>query len=271
MLKTRIITALILGALVISAVFHPSHIFFSLLVSAFVLFGAWEWSVLAGLKLPFLRLIYAMSVLLATLGLTSLEGLFPITLLLLPVNIFWVFTFLWLIFGPSPEVQKITIFQGTIRLFLGYLLLASAALGLLTLKQESAGLLMYVLGIAWVADIGAFFTGRQWGHVKLAPTLSPGKSWEGAVGGIVLVGLYALSTVALFELADTQVIVAFVIATFTSAVFSIIGDLYESYIKRKANKKDSGTLLPGHGGVLDRIDSMLASVPVFVFVFYLIK
>ena len=107
MLKTRIITALILGALVISAVFHPSHIFFSLLVSAFVLFGAWEWSVLAGLKLPFLRLIYAMSVLLATLGLTSLEGLFPITLLLLPVNIFWVFTFLWLIFGPSPEVQKI--------------------------------------------------------------------------------------------------------------------------------------------------------------------
>ena len=130
---------------------------------------------------------------------------------------------------------------------------------------------MYVLGIAWVADIGAFFTGRQWGRVKLAPTLSPGKSWEGAVGGMVLVGLYTLSAIALLELADTKVIAAFVMATLTSAVFSIIGDLYESYIKRKANKKDSGTLLPGHGGVLDRIDSMLASVPVFVFVFYLIK
>ena len=219
MLKTRIITALILGALVISAVFHPSLMFFSLLVSAFVLLGAWEWSVLAGLKLPFLRLIYAMSALLAALGFSWLEKLFPITLLLLPVNIFWVFTFVWLIFGPRPEVQKITIFQGTTRLILGYLLLASAGIGLLTLKQESAGLLMYVLGIAWVADIGAFFTGRQWGRVKLAPTLSPGKSWEGAVGGIVLVGLYTLSAIALLELADTKVIAAFVMATLTSAVF----------------------------------------------------
>ncbi len=118
------------------------------------------------------------------------------------------------------------------------------------------------MSIVWVADIGAYFTGRRWGRRKLAPAISPGKTWEGALGALLLVAAYGVAGAWWFTAspADGAVLLAVVLV---AGSVSIVGDLFESLLKRAAQRKDSGTLLPGHGGVLDRIDSLTAAMPVF--------
>jgi phosphatidate cytidylyltransferase len=153
-----------------------------------------------------------------------------------------------------------------IELFLSMVLLWICVHGLIFLHQhfEQGGwILLYLLTLVWVADIGAYFSGRKFGKHKLAPGISPGKTWEGVVGGIILnlgwmLIVFAISNgwgIALWQ---------FLLIGLATSMISVIGDLYESILKREASVKDSGKLLPGHGGVLDRIDSLIAATPVFV-------
>ena len=167
---------------------------------------------------------------------------------------FWLFIAVpWLVLGwsaRSPLLLAAT----------GWILLVPTWLALARLQPEP-GRLLAVLGIIWIADTAAYFTGRTWGRHKLAPDISPGKTWEGVAGAVVAVAVYyvALGNVARdwtgLQSAGGAALFAGVM------LMSVVGDLFESWIKRQAGVKDSGTLLPGHGGVLDRIDSMTSSLP----------
>jgi phosphatidate cytidylyltransferase len=125
------------------------------------------------------------------------------------------------------------------------------------------GMLLYLFSLVWLADIGAYFSGRKFGKHKLAPTISPGKTWEGLVGGLLanlvwIIGIYQLSSG--WGLGFPQ----FLLISLATSLISVVGDLFESILKREAGVKDSGKLLPGHGGVLDRVDSVIAAAPIFV-------
>lgn len=268
MLKQRIITAVVLGALVIWAVFHPANIYFLILLATLTFLGSWEWFALTSLNSVPGRILYCLTSSAISIALILNINTLPLTELLIPVASLWFLILLWLAFGPSPVRTVFSKPAQFVRLFIGLLLLVSTAVAMISLRNESASLLMYVLGIAWVADIGAFFVGRQWGRRKLAPGLSPGKSWEGAAGGLALVGIYAALGLMALKTEGNYSPLVFIIATLLSAVISIVGDLYESYLKRQAGVKDSGVILPGHGGILDRIDSLLASTPVFACILF---
>lgn len=182
----------------------------------------------------------------------------------------WVAIFGYLLYyrfsGQWSLVQRIWQF------FLGTTLLWICVHGLAFIHQDfSQGgwLLLYLLSLVWVADIGAYFSGRNFGKRKLAPSISPGKTWEGVVGGIILNLGWML---IIFQLSGGWDIAfwQFLLIGLTTSIISVVGDLYESILKREALVKDSGKLLPGHGGVLDRIDSVIAATPVFITGLYVV-
>jgi phosphatidate cytidylyltransferase len=147
-----------------------------------------------------------------------------------------------------------------VRWLCGPLVMIPAYMALLSLYAYAPAILLFALAVVWAADMGAYFTGRRFGRVKLAPRISPGKTWEGAIGGLAAVVLLLLVTrLAGLEM-DVAVLIPFCLAV---ATLSIVGDLTVSMFKRNAGVKDSGTLFPGHGGVLDRIDSVAAAAPLF--------
>ncbi len=153
-----------------------------------------------------------------------------------------------------------------LQFFLGFSLLWICVHGLVFIHQhfdQGGWILLYLLTLVWVADIGAYFSGRKFGKHKLAPGISPGKTWEGVAGGIILNLGWML---IVFQISNGWNITLwqFLIVGLATSIVSIVGDLYVSILKREASVKDSGSLLPGHGGVLDRIDSVIAATPVFV-------
>ena len=157
-------------------------------------------------------------------------------------------------------------------LAVGVLALVPAFAALIELRAGHPGLLLAVLGTAWISDSAAYLVGRRFGRRKLAPSISPGKTWEGVAGALVAVAVYALAWVALGApdnrwLGGPLAIPALAAVLLALAVVGIIGDLFESLIKRQAGVKDSGNLLPGHGGILDRIDAPVAMLPLAVLAF----
>ncbi len=144
-----------------------------------------------------------------------------------------------------------------------------AMLSLFTLYRALAlpepWLLLYFLSLVWITDSGAYFAGKMFGRHKIAPTISPGKTYEGFVGGLVCALAFTLLS-ALWINLDWP----WVVASMAASVVSIVGDLYLSYLKRMAGIKDSGSLIPGHGGILDRVDSLLSAAPVFVFILFVL-
>ncbi len=144
---------------------------------------------------------------------------------------------------------------------LGWLLLLPAGLALLYLREQGTGLLLGAIALSAVADSAAYFAGRAFGRHKLAPRISPGKTWEGAVGAGIAIGLFALVVGGYFS-CDGRCLLGLIAASGLLFVLSIEGDLFESWCKRVAGVKDSGNILPGHGGVLDRVDSHLAVLPI---------
>jgi phosphatidate cytidylyltransferase len=150
---------------------------------------------------------------------------------------------------------------GTPALLMGWVVLAPAGAALAWLGAMP-GLLLSLLAIVWIADTAAFFAGRRFGRRKLAPTISPGKTWAGVIGGLVAVALYvALKQIGGFAGQGPLAGAAGWLLALAIAVLSVLGDLFESLVKRHAGAKDSGTLLPGHGGVLDRIDGLTSTLP----------
>jgi phosphatidate cytidylyltransferase len=149
----------------------------------------------------------------------------------------------------------------------GLVVLEGALVAIVALQARAPALALAAMAIVWIAVTAAYFAGRRFGRHKLAPQISPGKSWEGAYGGVAAVVVYALLLVPLASRAgvrsagDASSIVLWIVFAVVLVALSIIGDLHESLLKRRAGVKDSGTLLPGHGGVLDRTDALLAAMP----------
>ena len=166
--------------------------------------------------------------------------------------LWWLVALIWIFFYPTP-------IPTVVRWLGGALVLVPLFNALVVLYHASPLILLGALLIVWAADTGAFMAGKLFGRVKLAPRISPGKTWEGVIGGLVLVGMLALA-VAWYTNATVPVFVPFCLAV---ACASVVGDLTVSMFKRTAGIKDSGSLFPGHGGVLDRIDSVAAAAPLF--------
>ncbi len=271
MLRQRILTALVLVPLVVWGIIALPSTWLALLFGLFVAQGGWEWSRLMRLESGAVRLAYVALVLTGMVGGWYLFILGGETWLALPVlSLFWwLLALVWVLTFPRTATRWSHPFvQGVI----GLLVLLPAWVAVVGLHASHDGLgpwlVMYMLSLIWVADSGAYFGGRRFGRRKLAPAVSPGKSWEGVFSALVLTGLYALLAASLFGLSGKQW-PAFVVLSLVTVMFSILGDLAESMFKRQAGVKDSGTLLPGHGGVLDRIDSITSAAPVFVVGFWL--
>jgi len=253
MLRQRVITALVAAAILLLILYVLPTLAARLCIAAIFVGSAWEWSGLLALGSTAYRLGYV-----AIIGLLQLAAfLFVPTMLsyefVLGVAIaWWLAAFGWTFFFPTP-IPAVVGWGG------GALVLVPAYLALDWLYQQSPTLLLFMLIIVWAADSGAYFAGRKFGRVKLAPAISPGKTWEGVVGGLLAVLLVAAVRSAVTG-DDPAVLVPFCIAV---ALLSIIGDLTVSMFKRNAGVKDSGTLFPGHGGLLDRIDSVTAAAPLF--------
>ncbi|MGY2187556.1 phosphatidate cytidylyltransferase [Pseudomonas sp. MAG733B] len=259
MLKQRIITALILLPIALCGFFLLEGTGFALFIGLVVTLGAWEWARLAGFDAQPMRIAYAAVVALMLLIMHILPGLAP---WVLGASVIWwgIATYLVLTYPRSSEHWA----SAACKLVIGLLILLPAWQGLVEIKKYPLGnwLIMAVMVLVWGADIGAYFSGRAFGKRKLAPLVSPGKSWEGVYGGLalslvitVLVGFFRDWTVAeLFKGLICAAVIVFI---------SVVGDLTESMFKRQSGIKDSSNLLPGHGGVLDRIDSLTAAIPVF--------
>lgn len=262
-MNQRVVTALILTPLAIAAVlFMPTPAFMAL-VALFFLTGLWEWTRLAGMhgrpaRMLFVAAHAAAMAWLARYGWQHLFG--PIALVGVA---WWLLAVAWLArydfaSGPRPRNRWLKLATGTLAV-----LPAWCALALLhAVPQVGPVWTLFAMALVWAADTGAYFAGRRFGRRKLAPRISPAKTWAGAVGGVAATLLLAVAAAPLLGV-PWNALHRLLLLVLLAVIASIVGDLFESLVKRHAGAKDSSALIPGHGGVLDRIDSLLAALPVF--------
>jgi phosphatidate cytidylyltransferase len=276
MLKQRIITAVILVLAFLAAVLWLPLRAQALVFGGVAALGAWEWAALSGWHRPFSRVVYTLLTIacFATLWIVCQLDATPTREAVQPyigsACLFWSATTLLVERYPASAVLWRSV---VVRSLMGWLMMAATWLSvvyLLTLSYGAVLVILLILIVA-VADIGAYFVGHAWGQHKLAPRVSPGKTWEGLWGGVACVLL--LSFVVIYFRAaqfDHLAPASIVIVALACAGASVLGDLTVSMVKRECGVKDSGSLLPGHGGVLDRIDSICGTAPVFALALMLI-
>ncbi len=288
MLIQRIITALVLAAVVILAVFELPTIYFSLFIAVITLAAAWEWLDLTGIDKLSNKLLFLASLVLPMLGVTYWTVFLELMgellewpeiknysdalewLVIAPV-LFWILM-MTLIRQASPQLLSMQI-KPSVERFIGWLVLLSAWMFLSKLRAYyGSSMVLYFLALIWFADIAAYFVGKKWGKDKLAPEVSPGKTVQGMYGAL---GSAVISAIALRlyyglsgldqEGSELVILMAIdlIILSVLTVLVSIYGDLFFSLMKRRKGVKDSGSLLPGHGGILDRIDSVIAAAPFF--------
>ncbi len=267
MLKQRLITAAILIPLIIICVLKAPTEVVAIIFAIIIMTAAWEWGALlklaAGARLSFI-------VVLATAMLFSFFWVLEQHHIMWAVLAFASLLWLVLIIAVVSVQRRGDLGADLPRgqyLLLGLLLFVFVWLAALFLhggSESGPALLLYVFGLVWLVDAGAYFSGRQWGKDTLASHISPGKTWQGFYGGVAAGLIFALAGAWYFGFSAGDYL-AFVALSLFVVVFSVFGDLFESWLKRRAGVKDSGQLLPGHGGALDRIDSLLAALPVTAF------
>ena len=256
-LRKRITTAATLIVLLLAVLFWLPAFATVALLTLVVLMGAWEWSAFVKWTDPRARgaFVALVAILLpvawrVTRTPAGLEALLAAALL------WWLVALAWIVIAP----RRVRPWSAALA---GLLSLVPAWLALTRLRLETAHgaeWVLFALVLVWMADIGAYFCGRRFGRRRLAPSVSPGKTWEGALGGFAASGIVAVLGGAWFRLPLEQ----FLVLCLAAVAFSIVGDLTESLLKRFAGMKDSGTLFPGHGGVMDRIDSVTGAAPVLL-------
>jgi phosphatidate cytidylyltransferase len=262
MLLQRVITALVLLPLVLGSVWYAPTPWLYLLFSGAGLLGAWEWTGMMGLKAAAGRWAYLALTAAALGGAWLVRAWWP--WIALPNLLWWLFVPL-LIPGFPGNLERNRLPLPAMAL-LGLVWLVPTVLCLVLLRDhprpEGPLRLMYTMALVWASDVGAYLAGRNFGRSKLAPTVSPGKTREGALGGLLLCAVFAVAAGSyVFQPASLGQLALLMGLSLAVAVLSIVGDLGESMFKRLAGLKDSGKLLPGHGGVLDRIDSLMAAAP----------
>lgn len=286
MLKERVLSAIVMIFVAVGALFFLSPLPFTLALAALTVVGIWEWAQFAGFKRPIARAIVAFvavclflfPIMAATSQIQASRFLTDETAPLLFLGVIWWLVALVLVVGypnsarfweKSVSAKFIFAFCTLIPFFIGTLALRFYQYNVN--EYQGLYLLLYVFLLVWGADSGAYFAGRAFGKHKLAPSVSPGKSIEGAIGGVLTSALIAF---IFLKLTPENVfgreleVVPFLILSVITVAVSILGDLSESMFKRQAGIKDSSNLIPGHGGILDRIDSLTAAVPVFATGFF---
>ena len=267
MLKTRIITAIILLAVLLPILFWLPAIYISIFFLLALSAAAWEWSRLLYPQAGRSALLYAAFCVVIILLLLAIQNFsWQFAILLLAV-IFWFFLAPFILAkGMNASLDKLRPFYVVI----GLILLPATWFALVFLRELGLIFLLSTMALVWVADIGAYFVGKAFGKRKLAAQISPGKSVEGALGGLLLCYGYALLCIFYLPFESTLFgawairfgwVPMFLMVTVLTA-FSIFGDLFESQLKRMAGVKDSSYLLPGHGGVLDRVDALIPTMPI---------
>lgn len=281
MLLTRIITASILASLIAVAVFVLPLEYFSLIMGLITLLAAWEWSNLVGIE-SYKKGLFLFSLLVPMIGLQFWTQLLELLAQLAdwtdvrehsgilewfvigPV-LFWL-TIMILIRNKPADILSIEL-RLKYKAFIGWFILLGAWMFLTRLRAfYGPEMTMYFLVLIWLADIAAYFSGKKWGVTKLAPEISPGKTLAGMYGALIVSLIAGAVFIGYYGYRDGFVwtrVFDFLLLSVLTVLVSIYGDLFISVVKRKVGVKDSGTLIPGHGGVLDRIDSLIAAIPVF--------
>lgn len=263
MLKQRVLTALVLAPVAVAAVLLLDTPMFALCLGVIFAVGLLEWSRLIGMRLIYVRLALV-AVAVAIMGLAwQYREHGALVAALVCGAAWWMLAPLWLSnvsFASQPRKRWLSIkaAAGLLAVIPAW----AAALLLHATPERGPWWLLFVVMLVWGADIGAYFAGRKFGRTKLAPSISPGKTIAGVYGALVVSALFSLF--AGWWLDSTGwALATFVVLSLVTVLFSIVGDLFESLIKRHSNLKDSGSILPGHGGVFDRLDSLFAALPVF--------
>jgi phosphatidate cytidylyltransferase len=263
-LKARLLSAAVMVPLVVAGVLYLPTDVFALVLGLIIAAGLWEWSRLIPLHGMIARLAYVAIVLLLIGLLWWVQPetwLYPI---LFSAVAWWLWSLYW-VSRPQIGVQA-TRFINSLKMIAGVLVMVPAWAALVVLHgSDDRGpvFVLIVLVMIWLADSGAYFAGRQWGRTKLAPLVSPGKTREGVYGGL-LASLVFAGVAGWFYSHSFKWTLAFMFVSLLAMMFSVVGDLLESLMKRQSGIKDSGSIIPGHGGILDRIDSMVAAAPMFL-------
>ena len=263
MIKQRLMTAAILIPLILWGVLFLEPKTLEWFIALVTVMAAWEWLGIIGVHDVTKRLIWVSG--LCLLSIISLENL-SIEFIVTVASILWLLAAAVLMkYGNDGLPSHLaTVFRQTgFGTACAVILLASFWGATITLHVYDSQLLLYILVSVWLADTGGYFVGKKWGKRPLAKAVSPNKTWEGVWGAL---GLTTIWSIVAFEIGfgGTLSLQTWLVLSLTSVAVSIVGDLFESLFKRSHNIKDSGNLLPGHGGVLDRVDSLIAAVPIFV-------
>ena len=267
MLRARVLTAIVLVGLVLAGLFLFPQAAWIAFAAAVLALAAWEWGGLAGLtrlgRGAFAALLPILMLGLLALASVAPDGVRPV---------YWLALVFWVLVVPVSLWRQPGLRATAAGLLTGVFVLVPSFLALVELRAVSPYLLLAILLLVWISDSAAYFAGRRWGRRKLAPSISPGKTWEGVYGAMAAVAIYALlwaewgrGLIPAGSIADTPAALIGLSLVLTAA--GVVGDLFKSLLKRQAEVKDSGDLLPGHGGILDRIDALMAVLPFAALVF----
>ena len=288
MLKERVLSAIVMVIVALAAIFWLPPLAFTIALSALVVLGMWEWAQFAGFKSQMSRVVVAgattcILLLLIVANTDYISAARFITdanaIVLFIACAWWVIAFGLVV--TYPNSAKLWEKSVVAKLLFALCTLFPFLIGLLAIRfnnysvnaYQGTYLLLYVFLLVWGADSGAYFFGRALGKYKLAPRVSPGKSWEGALGGLFTSGVIAF---VFLQATPDDVFgraletVPFIVVSVATVAISVLGDLAESMFKRQAGIKDSSNLIPGHGGILDRVDSLTAAIPFFATMFFFV-
>jgi phosphatidate cytidylyltransferase len=266
MLRNRLITAAVMAPLIVLAVLKLPPLWFASVWGVLIVAAAWEWTGLCGVSGIAGRIGFLLAVILSQL---SAKYWAPYAIEWLP----WPVAVWWFVVGMAmrmvPDRLAAMRYPKAMMLVTGFFVLVTAWILLVWLRVNfGVKQVLFLLVLIWVADAAAYFVGKRFGRTKLLPQISPGKTVEGVYGALLLTAIYALGVGLYYEF-QPIVVSDFVVLSLLTVIISVAGDLFESLAKRQRGVKDSGSLLPGHGGVLDRIDSLIAAVSVFYLGSYL--
>ena len=270
MLKLRVITALVLGPLIIWSVLVFSHRAIAIELGLLLTLAAWEWARLSGINLQLGRIGYAWFIAgtLLILGFSIHEYPQLINIILYASVAWWVLATILVMRANRQEVKIISEQKSVnvvMNLIAGLFILCGTFVAITALHRSESGsaYILTLLILIWVADSSAYFAGKAFGKHKLAKYVSPGKSLEGVAGALLGTAVSSVIAAKYFHF-ETKQMVSFIVVALVTVLLSIVGDLFESLFKRRVGLKDSSNILPGHGGIMDRIDSLVAASPIFL-------